>query len=457
MPTNTNLGGVFMKDIDGQMYSGTVLSTEFVCGLIFDTNLMGGISKALTGDAATNFANGNVVELNSINDVKDVGLDESQMCGLPYFHLKQFFTLAGNAQRIFVSFMDSSDDTEFEAIEKMQLAASGIIYQIGLWTNQPIAKAGSDGSDYTIEGDSLLSKLQTQAENLGGKIGVTNYEGNMPVNILLNAPIINAAVVDYTRLPDVTSLDFPKVSIFLGQSSTDAVHEIQAKLIASGTTNNYVSVGCLGAVLACLAVAPVEENIGHVENFNMSQAMTACELGFGNLTLNSAKDGFETTASFNNIKTINYTKRNTKLHQKGYNFLRDYEGIENGVFVSDDQTLSTGDYRSLTRCRTIHKSRRVVRLALLPMVKQAFEVDTSTGYLTDADVTIIENRVYNALDNNMVDPGTTTSQISGREVIIDKEQNILDNDQLLISYNLVPKGYASAIFVTEGFVSSLSS
>lgn len=446
-----------MKDIDGQMYSGTVLSTEFVCGLIFDTNLMGGISKALTGDAATNFANGNVVELNSINDVKDVGLDESQMCGLPYFHLKQFFTLAGNAQRIFVSFMDSSDDTEFEAIEKMQLAASGIIYQIGLWTNQPIAKAGSDGSDYTIEGDSLLSKLQTQAENLGGKIGVTNYEGNMPVNILLNAPIINAAVVDYTRLPDVTSLDFPKVSIFLGQSSTDAVHEIQAKLIASGTTNNYVSVGCLGAVLACLAVAPVEENIGHVENFNMSQAMTACELGFGNLTLNSAKDGFETTASFNNIKTINYTKRNTKLHQKGYNFLRDYEGIENGVFVSDDQTLSTGDYRSLTRCRTIHKSRRVVRLALLPMVKQAFEVDTSTGYLTDADVTIIENRVYNALDNNMVDPGTTTSQISGREVIIDKEQNILDNDQLLISYNLVPKGYASAIFVTEGFVSSLSS
>lgn len=446
-----------MKDIDGQMYSGTVLSTEFVCGLIFDTNLMGGISKALTGDAATNFANGNVVELNSINDVKDVGLDESQMCGLPYFHLKQFFTLAGNAQRIFVSFMDSGDDTEFEAIEKMQLAASGIIYQIGLWTNQPIAKAGSDGSDYTIEGDSLLSKLQTQAENLGGKIGVTNYEGNMPVNILLNAPIINAAVVDYTKLPDVTSLDFPKVSIFLGQSSTDAVHEIQAKLIASGTTNNYVSVGCLGAVLACLAVAPVEENIGHVENFNMSQAMTACELGFGNLTLNSAKDGFETTASFNNIKTINYTKRNTKLHQKGYNFLRDYEGIENGVFVSDDQTLSTGDYRSLTRCRTIHKSRRVVRLALLPMVKQAFEVDTSTGYLTDADVTIIENRVYNALDNNMVDPGTATSQISGREVIIDKEQNILDNDQLLISYNLVPKGYASAIFVTEGFVSSLSS
>ena len=57
----------------------------------------------------------------------------------------------------------------------------------------------------------------------------------------------------------------------------------------------------------------------------------------------------------------------------------------------------------------------------------------------------------------MVQPGTQTTQISGREVTIDKSQNILENDQLLIDFAIVPKGYASAIYVTEGFASSFSS
>lgn len=460
MPTKTNLGGVFMTDMDNRMSVGADVSTEFVCGLIFDVNGIGTIDTLLTGDAAKSFANGNVVELNSLNDLKTVGITEEQMCGLPYHHLKNFFTLAGNSQRLFVSFMDSKTDSDFTAIEKMQLASGGIIYQIGIWTATAIAKASSTGgsNEYTVEGDSLLSKLQAQAEVLGGKIGVTNFEGNQPLNVLVNAPIVDAPIVDYSKLPDLTTLNLPKVSVFLGQPATEAVHNIQFELIKkTGETPRYVQVGNIGAVLACLAVAPVDVKIASVRNFNLSMVMTSCELGFGNLTLNTGKTAFEpTTVSFNNIKTIGYTKRNTKLHQKGYNFLRDYEGYENGVFISDDMTLSTGDYRSLTRCRTMHKARRAVRLNLLPFVNQAFAVDTSTGYLTDADVTIVQNAVYNAIDKNMVQPGTTTSQISGRQVVIDKEQNILENDQLLIDFSIVPKGYASAIYVTEGFASSIS-
>ena len=445
-----------MTDIDGQMTSGTYATSEFVCGLIFDTSIYGGLDKALSGTAAKTFANGSVVELNNSSDMKTAGIDESQMGGLPYHHINNFFTLAGKNQRLFVSFMDSTTDKSFEAIEKMQLASNGIIYQIGLWTGVPFAVAG-DGDGYDIEGDSLFSKLEVQAENLGGKAGVTNYEGNQPVNIIVNAPPLDQAEVDYKKLPDLSDLDLPKVSIMLGQPSTDAVHQIQVNLInADSTTPHYVQVGNIGAILACLAVAPVEDNIGAVARYNLSTVMTSCELGFGNLTLNSSKDGFADSASFNNVKTINYSSRNNSLQRKNYNFLRDYEGIEYGVFISDDMTLSNGDYRSLTRCRTIHKSRRVVRLALLPLIKEKWSVDTSTGYMTDSDLTIIQNTVYNALDNNMVDPGTTTSQISGREVTIDSSQNILADDQFLISYNIVPKGYTSAIFVQEGFVTTIS-
>lgn len=455
MPTNTNLGGVFMKDTDGNLNTGTYLSSENVCGIIFDTKVVGGLAAALgNGDAATNFANGNVVELNTMDDIAAAGITDSIMCGLPLFHLTQFFQLAGDNQRLFVSFMDSTSDTTFSAIEQMQLAAKGLIYQIGVWTGEAIATAGEGNADYTVVSNGVLSKLQAQAEVLGGRIGQTNFEGNAPVNIVVTAPIVNAATCDYNKLPDLTSLNLPKVTMLVGQAAGAEVHAIQLALAtAVQESTSYALVGCVGAILACLAVAPADESIAHVENFNMSQAMTSAELGFGNLTVTSG--AYASSASFTNIDTIGYTKRNTRLHQKGYVFLTTLDGIENGIFASSDQTLSTGDYRLITRCRVMHKSRRVVRRSLLPYVNQTWEVDSSTGSLNEDDITIISNTVYRAIDNNMVQPGTTNPQISGREVIIDPDQDILSSDQLLITYKLVPKGTTAAIYVTEGFTSSI--
>lgn len=141
MATNTNLGGVFTTDIDSKKTSNVFLSTENVVGLIFDTSIVGGLDKALGTDtvAAKAFANGNVVELNTSKDLKEAGIDESVLAGVAKYHLDCFFSLAGGTQRIFVSFMNSDEDTEFESVEKMQLASGGIIYQIGVWTGKPIA------------------------------------------------------------------------------------------------------------------------------------------------------------------------------------------------------------------------------------------------------------------------------------------------------------------------------
>lgn len=457
--TNTNLGGVFTKDTDGNIGSGALVSTENVCGLIFDTNgFENPFGQETTGEgqsatlvantASTTFANGNVVELNSMKDVKAAGIDENVMNGLVYHHLNHFFTLAGNNQRLFLSFMNSSTDADFTAVEKIQLAANGIIYQIGLWTTQPFAQ--KSGDNINIIDNGLLSKLQAQAEVLGGKIDVVNYEGFSPVNILLNAPVCNEAVIDITKLPDLSTLDLPKVSVLLGQPSNDAVHTIQENLGGNAVVGN------IGAALACLAVAPAEVSIGWVDGFNLAQVMTQAELGFGNLTRDNSTKKFTSAVAFNNIKTLGYTSRNNNLHRKGYIFLTDYAGIENGVFFSCDQTLSTGDYRTISRGRVMHKSRRVVRLALLPYVNATWELDAATGQLSASDVTLLQNLVINALDVNMVEPGTTKPQISGRECIIDPTQNILTNDELKIDYNMVPIGCTSAIYVTEGFTTSVS-
>lgn len=453
----TRLGGVFTTDVDGGIQSTTLISTENVCGLIFDTKIVGGLEAALGKDtiASKTFANGNVVEINSQKDLDDLGIDDTVMAGLVLYHLNVFFKLTGGDIRLFLSFMDSSTDPNFEAVEKMQLAADGIIYQIGVWTGEPIATAASDTGVLQVADNSIIARLQTQAEVLGGKIGVTNYEGNAPVNILLNAPIANQAVIDYKKLPDINNAEAPKVSVLIGQPATDAVHALQLAVNNVTETGSYAIVGNIGAALACLSIAPANESIAHVASFNLAAAMTTAELGFGDLTQSSKKWG--DTVSWTNIKSIGYLKRNQYLHQKGYIFLTNYDGLENSIFFSSDQTLTSGDYRTIARCRVMHKSRRVVRQALLPYVNNDVEIDTTTGYMSASAITAYQNTVISALDSNMVEPGTTKPQISGRACVIDATQKILENDELKITYSLVPRGVTSAIFVTEGFTSTISS
>ena len=462
MATNTNLGGVFTTDIDQRSSGNVFLSTENVVGIIFDTNIVGGLTAALgKGKAATAFANGNVVELNIAKDVAEAGIDETVMGGLPKYHLDTFFNLAGGTQRIFVSFMDSSTDTEFEAVERMQLASGGIIYQIGIWTGTSIAtistvnENGKNVTKVEIPTTSVLHKLENVAELLGGAIGVTNYEGNAPLNLLLSAPILEGATIDLKTLPDLSLLEMPKVTVLVGQAATTEVHGIMHAVNNIDSDNStYAPVGCLGAALACLAIAPANESIAHVENFNLATVMQDAELGFGNIAENEDNTAYSDTTSFTNVKTLGYTKRNEYLHKKGYVFLTNYDGLENSIFFSSDQTLSTGDYRSLARCRVMHKSRRVVRRALLPRVNGDVEIDATTGFRTASAVAEFQNIVIEALDANMVEPGTQKPQISGRVCTINAEQDVLTNDALDIYYGLIPRGVAGMINVTEGFTNT---
>lgn len=501
MANKTDLGGVFLTDLDNQITSGVIASTESIGGIIFDTALVGGLATALgSGTAATTFANGNVVELNSADDMKTAGIDNTVMLGLPKKHLDDFFALAGSGHRLFVSFMDSTTDLNFDAVEKMQVAAGGIIDHIGVWTSKPISvrkytevvnPTGNpkengwyelSNNSYTLTADTTVSsgktyytwdgytlpgstdtninvieKLEEQAEKLGGKVAKSanpdeaNKDGHAPVVILLNAPIANEVEFDLEKLPDLTVYDFPKVAMFIGQSSD--VHDLQLKLIDQ-TNPTYVQVGNIGAAMACLAVAPANESIGHVANFNLANVTTTAELGFGNLNITGETVGSKTWgsgASFTNINTLSYTKRNLKIHKKGYVFLTTYDGLEGAVFFSGDQTLSQGDYRKITRVRVINKSRRVVRRALLPYVHEDWDVDSATGELSKVSLSIIQDLVVRALNANMVEPGTNNPQISGKLVTIPAGQSILTNDALNITYALTPRGETSAFYVTEGF------
>lgn len=450
MPKKNQLGGVFTTDTDGNIKSKAASFTENIGGLIFDTKVVSGLDKALTTEEAKKaFAGGAVVELNTYKDIAALGLDDTVMYGLPKHHLQNFFKYAGDGQRLFVSFMDSSTDSAFDAVEKLQLAASGLIDHIGVWTSEPFAKAGTDGSAYTVATDGIINKLQLQAEKIGGKIGVTNYEGNAPAVILLNAPVISGLTVDYKLLPDVSVLDAPKVAVLLGQPATDDVHAIQAQL-------GGVPVGNIGAALAVLSLAPADMALHYVAQFNLSSIMTTAELGFGKVTVGTDKKSLAADSALTNINTVSYADRQKYLHKNGYIFLRDHEGIENGVFFSSDSTCTMGDYRTIIRCRVMHKARRAVRAALLPYVGKSWEVDAATGELGASDVSLVKSAITTALDTQMKWPGGSTPQISGRKVVFDGTDDFLNNDEFHVGFSIVPKGVSDAIYCEEGYASTIS-
>ena len=429
------LGGVFMSDTDGNIGTSSTTSTEKVTGLLFDISKQAKFFEEGAGLAVKDKLQGNVIEINSMDDLKELGItaysgdtEKDLLFGIPYYHINHFFGIQGSTGRLFIMFADCGVD--WNAIEQMQRAAHGMINQLGVWTEQSLWKqTDPEAETYSID---LVTDLQSKAASLADE--------NAPLSILLCA---NSAVIA-TDEESVKKVELGKiptcvinarfVSVLLGQG-LDA--DVSAMQLAN---QNLTPIGNIGAALGCIASASVQESFAWVNKFNLIGYFPDIEMGFGDVTLNS-ESKLTSTLKYSSLNKIQLDD----LDDKGYIFLCKYSGLESGVFFSKDQTCSNGDYRTVARNRTIHKSRRAVRNALLPYVNSPLKVDPSTGYLSSAKITMFQNIVSDiptTMQNN--------EEISGFSVTIDKNQNVLKNDTLIIKYSLVPVGVASRIEVVEG-------
>ena len=429
------LGGVFMSDTDGNIGTSSTTSTEKVTGLLFDISKQAKFFEEGAGLAVKDKLQGNVIEIYSMDDLKELGItaysgdtEKDLLFGIPYYHINHFFGIQGSTGRLFIMFADCGVD--WNAIEQMQRAAHGMINQLGVWTEQSLWKqTDPEAETYSID---LVTDLQSKAASLADE--------NAPLSILLCA---NSAVIA-TDEESVKKVELGKiptcvinarfVSVLLGQG-LDA--DVSAMQLAN---QNLTPIGNIGAALGCIASASVQESFAWVNKFNLIGYFPDIEMGFGDVTLNS-ESKLTSTLKYSSLNKIQLDD----LDDKGYIFLCKYSGLESGVFFSKDQTCSNGDYRTVARNRTIHKSRRAVRNALLPYVNSPLKVDPSTGYLSSAKITMFQNIVSDILTTMQ-----NNEEISGFSVTIDKNQNVLKNDTLIIKYSLVPVGVASRIEVVEG-------
>lgn len=440
------LGNVFIKDVDGNIPYNISSGQEKITGLLFDTSLQPDLFTAGYGkNNETKLKLNDVLYVtNRKSAINDFGIidrvdvadpDEENnvnfLHGIPAYHIKEFFRMSGNVDgngRLYVMFADCS--TDWNAIDIMQRAAGGTISQLGIWTEQPLWKLNGESDSYNLN---LVKSVNDKAEAMASQ--------NQPLSIILSANPSNTGAlttagkqIDLQKIPSAIT-ECSRVSVIFGQASNDKISWMQKRNV------NSTPVGFLGSVLGALAKANVQESVAWVKQFNLfADDFQNIELGFGDVS----KDSNEEFISLNRYESLSPSLLDD-LDDKGYIFPIKYAGRENGIYISRDQTCSQGDFRTIARNRTINKSRRQVRSALLPYVNAPLLVNPSTGYLAASKITSFKNLIGDILAKMQAD-----QEISGYAVTIDPNQNVLVNDMLKISYVIVPVGVASKIYVEEG-------
>lgn len=440
-----SLGNVIIKTVDGNIPVNSASGNEKVTGLLFDVSLQpdlfsAGYGKNNVGKLALN----DVAYITNLKSaIQDFGIikrvtateDEENNVnfyhGIPYYHISEFFRCSGNIDgnsRLYVMFADCSSN--WSAIDIMQRASGGTISQLGVYTEQPLWKLNGSEEKYSLN---LVNSINDKA--------VAMAEQHQPLSIVLSANCSNTGantsegkIIDLNKIPTAIC-DASRTTVIFGQAQSKLISTIQKR------NKNNTPVSFLGGMLGCLAKANVQESVAWVKQFNLfSDDFQNIELGFGDIN-QADEDEF---ISLNAYESLSPTLLDD-LDEKGYVFLIKYAGRENGIYISKDQTCSNGDFRTIARNRTINKSRRAVRSALLPYVNSPLMVNPTTGFLAPSKIS-----AFKTLIGDILNKMQSAQEISGYAVNIDTNQNVLVDDTLRISYVIVPLGVAVKIFVEEG-------
>lgn len=439
------LGNVVIKTTDGNIPRGTASGNEKVTGLLFDVSLQpelftAGYGKNNEGNLALNdvlyvtsrkSASQDFGIIERVSATEDEENNVNFYHGIPAYHIREFFRMSGNIDgngKLYVMFADCSQN--WDAIDIMQRVSGGTINQLGIYTEQPLWRQNGAEEKYTLN---MVKSVNDKA--------VAMAEQHQPLSIILAANCSNTGAdtaegkkIDLNKIPTALC-ESSRTSVIFGQARSTLVSTMQK------ANKNNTPVGFLGAMLGCLAKANVQESVAWVKQFNLfDDNFQNIELGFGDI---NQTDG-EEFISLNAYESLSPTLLDD-LDDKGYIFLIKYAGRENGIYISKDQTCSDGDFRTIARNRTINKSRRAVRSALLPYVNSPLMVNPTTGFLAPSKITAFKTLIGDILKKMQSD-----QEISGYSVNIDANQNVLVDDTLRISYVIVPVGVAVKIYVEEG-------
>ncbi|WP_442265880.1 DUF2586 family protein [Tenacibaculum sp. ZS6-P6] len=339
-------------------------------------------------------------------------LDEAEAAGITstanpyaYKHVQQFYQEAGNGAELWLMLvadavsMEDMVSSDENYAKKLLDDAKGAVRLIAVSRKSDGSATIANGVDADV--DNAVVKAQALIESYADK-----YK---EASVIIDGKDFNGTVAD---LKDYSTSDQEFVSILL--SNTD------------GSKNAAV-----GLLLGRLAKDPVMRNPGRVKSGSLP-----------------AIEGF-----FTNEQAIEELENAwDNIHNKGYIFLRSFVG-RSGYFFNDAPTctVASDDLNNITRVRTIYKARRVAYGVFVNEILDEIPLEAN-GKIAPALIKSWEGLVDNAINLTM----TQNGEISAVRTFIDPAQDVLATNEVRVSLDILPVGYAKYITVELGFTTSLS-
>ena len=372
----------------------------------------------------SNFKDNKVQCIKNMDDAWLLGIEDNDFLnGLLYYHISQFYNYIGGSQTLYIAIADCSKG--WDVIESLQQQTNGRLFQIGVWTSQPLWRIKDDK---TIGFTSLITDVQAQTDIINGKVG-TSTHSMVPLNIVLcgNSNYVGKPFT-YKELPNALELNCSKVSVPLIQNGSPEVKEMQNK------NPHQAPVSALGIVMACLALCGAEESIASVAKCDLNK----------NENFNCPEWGVGSTGT--PISSVHRIWANI-ISSRGYIVPISYEELEASCFLSSDQTLSEGDFSTIANNRVIHKCRRAACTAIIPYVHSNHIYNPGTHNIGSTSIAMITDSINTLLDSVMRNK-QGRKQIDGRIVTFLENDDMLKNDSISIKLDIKPVNYSG--YISEG-------
>jgi len=360
-------------------------------GVALNTGTPISVTGTASGDAAiTQFASGVASTINNW-----------------YYHISEYFRMNPNGQ-LWVS-ITSAPSTAFIEVQTLQVASQGQIRQMGIYA--PSRAFGTYGTSDIVALQAIATTLDSN---------------KMPVQLILAEDI--TAVSDLSTLTNLSLQTANYVSVNISQDGAAqgwALYKAYGKSITN-----------LGALLGCVSLAPVSQDIAQpIPSFNISNGTENNLVAFANNTLFSAVS----------------TGLQTQLDNYRYIYTGNYVGYV-GTYFNDSHCaiISNSNYAYIEQNRVQQKIERLMYQAYLPIVKSQITLN--------ADGTIYIPLVYslqsvgdNTLTTNMVSKG----ELSAVRTVINPLQNITTQGGLVVTLYEINNPIARTITINVNSVSSI--
>lgn len=351
---------------------------------------------------STTLVSDTVYEVYSLSDVTKLGATQTNNAFL-LTTIKDFYTTANTGTLLRFMIADGSksigqtlDKTVTGYANRLLQKAGGAVTLLGVCKKNaanPIVRNG-------------LHDEVGKAIPIAQALAVDYAARNIPVNIIIDGLDFSGTVSD---LVDYSTGDKNAVSVFLG-------------------TYRAGKNSAIGLLLGALSKLPVQRKVSRVKN--------------GSLPISEA--------FFTNGVAADEVKGWDSIHDKGYIFIRKFDG-KDGYFFSSDKTLAapSNDYSGISAGRVIGKATRLLQKQMLELLDDEIP-KAKDGTIDPAMAKYFEQLAWDVIAQNM------KGAYSNLVVAIDNTAPYSDSEGVKISMQIQPVGYVSLFTIKLGLIKKIS-